>query len=84
MATSENPDVKEKKDDQRLKGKKEHIRKKAWRPKTKTGCVTCRYVPHLLFLARESPRGLYVALLLVRPWATPTRKVGKGGSLQGA
>lgn len=22
--------------------KKEHVRKKAWRPKTKTGCVTCR------------------------------------------
>jgi len=24
------------------KGKKEHVRKKVWRPKTKTGCITCR------------------------------------------
>jgi hypothetical protein len=24
------------------KGKKDHVRKKAWRPKTKTGCITCR------------------------------------------
>ena len=27
---------------EKSKGKKEHVRKKAWRPKTKTGCQTCR------------------------------------------
>lgn len=27
---------------EKSKEKKGHIRKKAWRPKTKTGCVTCR------------------------------------------
>ncbi|KAJ4290511.1 hypothetical protein N0V90_010728 [Kalmusia sp. IMI 367209] len=45
-AALEKPKVDEKADSddkpERSKGKKEHIRKKAWRPKTKTGCVTCR------------------------------------------
>ncbi|KAF1966365.1 hypothetical protein BU23DRAFT_518131 [Bimuria novae-zelandiae CBS 107.79] len=27
---------------EKRKGKKDHVRKKAWRPKTKTGCITCR------------------------------------------